>query len=129
VVQHGETSIYEDIDSHREIQTGDNTVITIEGHSRDHSTVNKYEQFSFNTSFYTKLVAGQVVAQEEEQMHVRRHGRELLFSARNQAFRLVLKFQDLIGSGATIGAVLEPEWEAWRECPPKSSTGSAPESD
>ena len=52
--------------SHREIQTNKHTVIKL----NTYGSIDKREQFIFCNSTYTKLVDGQVVGQEQEQMHV-----------------------------------------------------------
>jgi len=52
--------------SHREVTTEDGRMIKIDNHSR----ANKYEQFILGKSTYTKLVDGNIVAEEKEQMHI-----------------------------------------------------------
>ncbi|EKD55231.1 MAG: methyltransferase type 12 [uncultured bacterium] len=56
----------EEEQSEREVETNDGSIIKIDSHS----TANKYEQFILSKTKYSELVHGNVVCQEEEQMHI-----------------------------------------------------------
>ncbi len=52
--------------SERQIETDDKSVIKIKSYNK----INKFEQYCFGESIYTKLIDGKIVAEENEQMYL-----------------------------------------------------------